>query len=92
MTEQKLQNKIINYLKSENIYHFKVISANKAGIPDIIACVDGKFFAIEVKTEVGVVSKLQHYNIKLILRSNGYAVIARSLEDVIERVEFIRGI
>ena len=30
-----------------------------AGIPDIIACVDGRFYAFEVKTETGKPTKLQ---------------------------------
>ena len=34
-----------------------------AGIPDVICCLDGRFFAFEVKTPDGVVSKLQERTI-----------------------------
>lgn len=53
-----------------------------AGIPDIIACIDGKFYGFEVKTDVGKPTKLQDATIRKINRAGGTAVIVRSVDDV----------
>lgn len=48
----------------------------KSGVPDLLACVNGRFVAIEVKAPNGSPSELQKYNVKLINKCNGFAVIA----------------
>jgi Holliday junction resolvase len=90
MLESKIQNKILAYLNSLNYtYVIKVISANKRGVPDIIGCYKGKFFAIETKTNKGVVSDLQKLNIQNIKEAKGAAIVARSLEDVIVFIKLL---
>lgn len=83
MLEQALQNKIINLLKTAGIYHFKIISANKKGIPDIIGCTPkGIFFAIEVKLPGKKLSELQKLNISIINKNNGIAFKADNLDTI----------
>ena len=41
-----------------------------AGIPDIIACINGRFVAFEVKTETGKVTKQQEITIQRIREQN----------------------
>ena len=53
-----------------------------AGIPDIIACVDGRFFGFEVKTVDGKPTKLQEATIRRIQASGGTAAVVRSVEEV----------
>ena len=53
-----------------------------AGIPDVICCLDGRFFAFEVKTPDGVVTKLQERTIHKIKVAGGHAYVVRSVEDV----------
>jgi len=53
-----------------------------AGIPDIIACVNGRFYAFEVKTETGKATELQKATIRKIQRAGGTAVIVRSVSEV----------
>lgn len=48
---------------------------SKAGIPDIIACVNGKLVGIEVKAPNGKPSELQKRNIRLIQESGGVGYI-----------------
>lgn len=62
----------------------------KAGVPDIIACVDGVFIGIEVKRPGGIVSPLQQLNIDDINRSGGVAFVAYSVEDVRKQIEKLR--
>ena len=49
-----------------------------AGIPDIIACVDGRFVAFEVKTETGRLTKLQEVTLGRIRDAGGRAYMVRS--------------
>lgn len=53
-----------------------------AGIPDIIACINGHFYGFEVKTESGKPTKLQEATIRKILASGGIALVVRSADEV----------
>lgn len=82
--EKRIENKIKRYLESLGAWHMKVHGSmfSKAGTPDIIACVNGKFIAIEVKRpEGGKVSELQKVQIDLIHKAGGHVFVARSLEE-----------
>ncbi len=83
MSEQKVQTKILKWLKDNKHYHFKTIVCNRSGIPDIIGCTTwGQFFAIEVKFGKNKASKLQDYNIDEIRKRGGLAFIAYDVETV----------
>lgn len=86
MKEQDIQKKIITYLESIGAYVVKVITANKSGVPDILACLNGRFIAIEVKTPESRnnVSALQAYNLSKISECDGLALTAWNLEMVKE--------
>ncbi len=77
MTEKQFENKIKKFLKSYNIWFTKIWGGGyqKAGIPDILACVNGYFVAIEIKGNSGKPTELQKYNIKKINESNGVGII-----------------
>ena len=53
-----------------------------AGIPDIIACINGRFVAFEVKTETGKLTKLQEITIQKIRDANGQAFKVTSAAEV----------
>ena len=53
-----------------------------AGIPDIIACINGRFFGFEVKTATGKTTGLQDAAIRKINEAGGTAVIVRSVAEV----------
>jgi len=84
MSEQKLQKKILDWLKKNNFYAFKTIVCNRKGILDINGCTPrGRFFAIEVKFGSNKCSKLQLYNIDEIFKRNGIAFAAWDLDTVV---------
>lgn len=58
-----------------------------AGIPDIIACIGGRFYGFEVKNERGKASALQEYTIRKIKAAGGMALVVRSVEEVRAVVE-----
>ena len=53
-----------------------------AGIPDIIACLNGRFVAFEVKTETGRLSRLQEITLGRIRDAGGRAYMVRSAAEV----------
>jgi Holliday junction resolvase len=53
-----------------------------AGIPDIIACINGRFVAFEVKTETGKLTKLQEITIQKIRNAKGQAFKVTSVAEV----------
>lgn len=76
--EKVFENQIKKFLDSlPNTWHFKYWAGpySKSGIPDIIACVNGRFVAIEVKAPNGKPSELQKRNIRLIRDSGGIGYI-----------------
>lgn len=76
--EKQFENKIKGLLKESGAWFIKYWAGSKftkEGIPDILACVNGRFVAIEVKAPNGRASELQKYNVKKINNAGGYAVI-----------------
>ena len=53
-----------------------------AGIPDIIACINGRFVAFEVKTETGKLTKLQEITIQKIRSAKGQVFKVTSATEV----------
>lgn len=53
-----------------------------AGIPDIIACIDGRFYAFEVKQPGGRLSRLQEVTLGKIRAAGGAAYMVTSVEEV----------
>ena len=80
--EQQTQKQISNYLESIGAYTFKTIEANKSGVADICACLNGKYIAVEVKKLGGVTSAIQKAHIDLVRAAGGIAFVAYSVDDV----------
>lgn len=85
MSEKDIVKAIMKYLKTvPNCFCWKEHGGmyGTAGIPDIIACVDGRFYAFEVKTETGRATELQKATIRKILAAGGTALVVRSVDEV----------
>lgn len=75
--EKNFENKIKAYLKSIGAYFIKTHGDrfSRVGTPDIIACINGHFVAVEVKAANGTPSDLQLHHIQQINKAGGYGVI-----------------
>lgn len=85
MKESDIVRAILRYLKTvQNCFFWKEHGGmyGTAGIPDIIACIDGRFYGFEVKTDEGTPTKLQLATIRKINDAGGIAQVVRSVEDV----------
>ena len=85
MKENDIVKAILKYLKTvPHCFSWKEHGGmyGTAGIPDIIACIDGGFYAFEVKTDTGKTTALQDATIRKIKNCGGHAYIVRSVDEV----------
>lgn len=89
MCESKIQIEILRWLERNGCYVVKVVLANKSGVPDILFCKDGLFYAVEVKAtgKRKNTTKLQDMNLEKIIASGGKAIVTDKLSDVIKMIE-----
>ena len=90
MLEKNIENQIKKWLSDNKIYYFKVHGSSfmLPGIPDIVACVNGRFVGIEVKNKGKLSNQSEYQKIheKQILESNGIYILADSLDTVKEKL------
>lgn len=85
MKEADIVKAILRYLKTvPKCFFWKEHGGmyGTAGIPDIIACINGRFYGFEVKTEDGRPTKLQESTIRKIKNAGGIALVVRSVDEV----------
>ena len=85
MAERDIVAAIMRLLrKTPNCFSWKTHGGmyGVAGIPDIIACINGRFVAFEVKTETGKTTKLQEMMLQRIKKAKGVAFTVRSAAQV----------
>lgn len=75
--EAKVKARVVKQLKELGVYYFFPVATawGRSGVPDIIGCMNGKFFAIECKAGTGVITALQDKNIEAIRSNGGYAIV-----------------
>lgn len=90
-SEKIFENKIKKYLKERGCYCVKYFgcSYSESGTPDILACINGYFLAIEVKAPTGKPSELQLVKIDAIRKAGGFAYVVypsgwEKLKDIID--------
>lgn len=85
MAEKEIVAAIMKYLKTvPGCFAWKEHGGmyGTAGLPDIIACIGGRFFAFEVKTDKGKLTRLQEATIRKITDAGGRAFTVTSVEQV----------
>ena len=85
MLEKDIVAAILRYLKAlPRCFAWKEHGGmyGTAGIPDIIACIDGRFVALEVKTPTGKLTRLQEVTLGRIQAANGCAHKVSSVAEV----------
>jgi Holliday junction resolvase len=87
--ESKVKARAVKQLKALGAYYFFPIGGayGKAGVPDIICCYRGKFFAFECKAGYNKPTQLQKINIDEIIRCGGTAMVINE-----DNVDIIHGL
>jgi len=87
MNEQAIQAKIQKYIKARGGYVIKTVTSNRAGVPDLLCCIKGRFIGIEVKAPGGKASPIQLANLTMIEAAGGLAMVAYSAKEVKEYMD-----
>lgn len=86
--EAMLGHKIRDALKERGIFCFKIHGSDMmmAGLPDWIACIQGRFVGIEVKMPGKEPTARQEYVHNKIRESGGIVIVAHSVQETLEKL------
>ena len=75
--EKKVKDKVVAILKQEGAYYFfpATHGFGRSGVPDVVACVNGYFLAVECKAGKNKPTALQIREIENIRHAGGVAVV-----------------
>lgn len=75
--EAKVKKKVVDQLKALGAYYFYPVTGGygASGVPDIVGCFKGKFFAIECKAGKNKPTPLQEKNINAIAAQGGAVLV-----------------
>lgn len=88
--EKRVKNQIVKQLKTlgEDVYYFFPATGGygRSGVPDIVGCYKGKFFAIECKAGKNTTTALQERELANIAKAAGasWVVNEENLASVLE--------
>lgn len=93
--EKKTKKKVVEILKQYNAYYFYPVTGGygASGVPDIVACVNGRFLGIEVKADAKKrgPTALQQKNLDAINETGGIGVVidANNLDALMEMLDLL---
>ena len=93
--EKKVKQKVSKILKGAEVYYFYPVTSGygSSGVPDIVACCNGKFLAVECKAGKNTTTALQNKNISDIRRNGGYALVVNLIyfvKDTLLAIEVLK--
>ena len=74
--EKKVKDKVKKLLEEYGAYYFMPATGGygRSGVPDLVACIKGRFIGIECKANGGTPTALQVKNLTEIINTGGIAV------------------
>lgn len=90
--EKRLQDRAISFLRDQGIYYLNLYGDGRSGKgkPDLIACINGRFVAFELKVGLNDMQDDQKIHKIRIERNGGRHYCPYSLEEFIAIVEVLR--
>lgn len=87
--EGKVKKEVIAYLNERGAYYFMPVTGGygRSGVPDIVACLNGKFVGIECKAGDNQPTALQVKNLKAIRSAGGLSFCVNSVKLLREQLE-----
>lgn len=87
MREANLQSKILEYLKGYGCYCVNIHGSSyiAKGTPDILACYNGKFIAIETKVGKNDTSTAQQIQHNRITEAGGVVIVPYTFNEFLEQ-------
>lgn len=92
--ESRVKKQVVEILKREGVYYFYPVTGGfgRSGIPDIVCCLNGRFFGIECKAGTNKPTALQEAEMARIRLAGGKTLVVNetNLNDVKELVAWIK--
>lgn len=89
--EKWVKQQVVKMLKERHVYYFFPVAGayTSIGVPDIVACIRGRFVGIECKAGNNRPTELQHKNLEDIRNNGGIAMVVteNDLEALEKRLE-----
>jgi Holliday junction resolvase len=87
--EAKVKKRVVNVLKENGAYYFFPASGGygRSGVPDVVGCYRGVFFAVECKAGSNKPTALQEAEMRKIREANGITLVVN--EDNIDDVKIM---
>ena len=75
--EAKVKQRVVKKLKEMGAYYFFPVTGGfgNSGVPDIVGCIRGQFFAIECKAGRNTTTRLQDSHLAEIRKQGGVALL-----------------
>jgi Holliday junction resolvase len=85
--EAKVKKRVVELLKQHDVYYFYPVTGGfgRSGVPDIVCCKQGRFFAVECKAGRNKPTALQELEIQKIRQAGGFAFVIN--EDNLDLLE-----
>jgi Holliday junction resolvase len=84
--EKKVKNEIKKLLDQCGAYYFSPVTGGfgSSGVPDLVACIQGRFIGIEAKSGKGKPTALQEKNLITIMQKGGISILVNEngIEDL----------
>lgn len=86
--EKKVKDKVVALLKEAGAYYFfpATHGYGRSGVPDIIGCLEGKFFAIECKAGSNKPTALQEREMQRIRDTGGNTLVVNETNIEVTRL------
>jgi Holliday junction resolvase len=92
--EGRVKKQVVEVLKREGVYYFYPVTGGfgRSGVPDIICCLNGRFFGIECKAGTNKPTALQEAEMARIRLAGGKTLVVNetNLNEVKELVAWIK--
>ena len=84
--EAKVKKRVVNVLKENGAYYFFPATGGygRSGVPDVVGCYRGVFFAIECKAGANKTTALQDRELEKIRKAGGVAIVIN------ENIEYVK--
>ncbi len=88
-SETELKRRVIQFIKKQypDAWIYKAADRFTSGIPDLLLCKQGRFYAVELKVGRNDVTPIQEFVIRKIREAGGRVCVCRSVEEVREFIE-----
>ena len=90
MSEQEFNKQVQDMIEAHGGYTIKTIVTNRAGVSDVLACINGRFCSLEGKVGSNTASEMQKAHQLKVIKAGGLALTVETLADVLQMIAWAK--